>query len=237
MTMSSATLRSDLSPADAPALEVDTAPLTPSSPERALRKRDEMMAELPEGYGPTLRLLSPALTTALTVAVVSLLWDGPATWAHAALVPVGLLFGAVVENALHRFALHHPRGKFLYDAHISHHFVFVPGAMRMRSYRELCTVLFPAWATLAVVILTVPLGALVALAIDFNAALVWAVTASSYVMLYETIHTAAHLPNADRGLLGWWARHHTKHHALEHMARKNFSVTLPVVDKIAGTQL
>lgn len=56
-------------------------------------------------------------------------------------------------------------------------------------------------------------------------------------MLYETIHTAAHLPNADRRLLGRWARHHAKHHALEHRAKKNVSVTLPVVDRITGTQL
>jgi hypothetical protein len=235
--MSTTVLRSDLASTADPGCDVDTQPLTPSSPERALRKRDEMMAALPEGYGPTLRLLSPLVTTALTVLICSQLWRGEATWVHAVLVPAGLLFGAFVENALHRFALHHPRGRFLYDAHISHHFVFVPGAMRMRSYRELCTVLFPAWATLAVVVLTVPLGALVALAIDFNAALVWAMTASSYVMLYETIHTAAHLPNADKGLLGWWARHHTTHHALEHMAKKNFSVTLPVVDRFVGTKL
>ena len=67
----------------------------------------------------------------------------------------------------------------------------------------------------------------------------WVASVVLYVLTYEWLHLAYHLP-AD-GAVGrlratrWLRRHHQRHHHPPLMQRWNFNVTLPLWDHVRGT--
>jgi sterol desaturase/sphingolipid hydroxylase (fatty acid hydroxylase superfamily) len=60
-----------------------------------------------------------------------------------------------------------------------------------------------------------------------------------YVVAYEWLHLAYHLPADSRigrsRFIGWLRRHHATHHTPELMQRWNFNVTVPFADWVLGT--
>ena len=64
-------------------------------------------------------------------------------------------------------------------------------------------------------------------------------TAVAYVLSYEWLHLAHHLPA--EGAIGrlrvarWARRHHQRHHEPHLMHRWNFNVTVPLWDRVRGT--
>ena len=157
-------------------------------------------------------------------------------------MPLFLLFGNAVEWHAHRGLLHR-RVRFLevfYVRHTpQHHAVFVADDMAIRSPRELKFVLLPAYGILGILALTSPLTFVLVWAGQGNLAALWVASVVFYVLSYEWLHLAYHLPQdswfARTRLLSVLRRHHQTHHAPHLMHRWNFNVTVPFWDLVRGT--
>ncbi len=203
--------------------------------------RADLMARVPRWYSPTLHLLAPAAVGLALVAVALSRVHDLRAW-EAALVPLFLLASNAIEWHAHRDLLHRRTWPLeeLYIRHTpQHHAVFVADDMFIREWREVKLVLLPAWGVLALLVAGSPI-ALAFLAIGLrNVAALWVASILAYVLAYEWLHLAYHLP-AD-GAIGrlrvtrWLRRHHQRHHTPQLMQRWNFNVTIPLWDHLRGT--
>ncbi len=203
--------------------------------------RAELMRRVPAGYSPGLHL---ALLTATGLAVAALalaLLADVRAW-QLALVPVFVVFGNAVEWHVHRNFLHRRTRplQILYVLHTpQHHALFVTDDMTVQGARELRFVLLPWFAILAVLAFVSPVPIALAWAGQRNLALLVVATAALYLVAYEWLHLAAHLPA--RGAAGRLApmralrRHHALHHGTHLRHRANFNVTFPLWDLVRGT--
>lgn len=203
--------------------------------------RADLMAGVPRWYSPWLHLVAPGLAGVAIVAFAISRVHDPRAW-ELALVPVFFLAANAIEWHAHRDLLHRRTWPLeeLYVRHTpQHHAVFVADDMFIREWREVKLVLLPAWGVLAIVVAGLPVGLLFHLAGAPNVAALWVATVTAYVLMYEWLHLAYHLP-AD-GPIGrlrvtrWLRRHHQRHHAPQLMQRWNFNVTIPVWDHLRGT--
>lgn len=203
--------------------------------------RSELLSRIPGWYRPWAHVLFPALVgIALAAGALSFVRDLQA-W-QVACVPLFLVFGNAVEWHAHRGLLHR-RVRFLevlYVRHTpQHHAVYVAGDLAIRDVRELKLVLLPAYGVLAIVALTSPLAALLVWLGQPNLGALWIATVVGYVLSYEWLHLAYHLPDGHPvgGLraIRWLRRHHETHHQPHLMQRWNFNVTLPLWDQVRGT--
>ncbi|MFO0584452.1 MAG: fatty acid hydroxylase [Anaeromyxobacter sp.] len=203
--------------------------------------RSRLLAGIPGWYSPGLHLVVPTLV-ALGVASVALhLLQGVTAW-QLAFVPPFLLAGNAVEWHVHRGVLHR-RVRFLETLYLRHtpmhHAVFVSEDLAIRDRREVRLVLLPALAFTGLVALTAPLAIALAALGQRNLGLLWVASAALYLLAYEWLHLAYHLPQDSRaGRLPGVAslrQHHQRHHAPHLMARWNFNVTVPLWDLVKGT--
>lgn len=214
--------------------------LRPSLEERnALRAR--ATAEAPRWYSPWLHLAFPSFVgVAAVVACVAMLRD--LRPAELLVVPLTWVVSNAVEWRAHRDLLHHRTWplEVLYDRHTPiHHMIFVEGDMAMRSRDEFRLVLIPFYGILAILAATVPLAALLTWTGLRNEGALFVATTSFYVVSYEWLHLAYHLPEdsfiARRRLVRRLRGHHARHHHPEKMQHKNFNVTVPLWDWLLGT--
>ncbi len=203
--------------------------------------RRDLLSRVPRWYSPWLHLAIPAFT-GLAIAAVALSWISALQAWQLACVPLFVLVGNAVEWHAHRDLLHRRTWplEVLYVRHTpQHHAIYVSEHMEIRDRRELRFVLLPAYAVAALVALTSPVAVAFWLAGQPNLAALWIATVVLYVLSYEWLHLAYHLP-AD-GVVGrlratrWLRRHHQKHHHPHLMQRWNFNVTLPLWDFVRGT--
>ncbi|MFT3915466.1 MAG: fatty acid hydroxylase [Anaeromyxobacteraceae bacterium] len=203
--------------------------------------RSHLLAGIPGWYSPGLHLASPSLV-ALGVASVALhLLQDVTAW-QLAFVPAFLVVGNVVEWHVHRGVLHR-RVRFLETLYLRHtpmhHAVFVSEDLAIRDRRELRMVLLPALAFPGLVALMAPLAIALAALGQRNLGLLWIASAVLYLLAYEWLHLAYHLPpDSWVGRLpgiAFLRRHHQRHHAPHLMARWNFNVTVPLWDLVKGT--
>ena len=203
--------------------------------------RADLMAQVPRWYSPTLHLLGPAIGGLAIVALALSRIHDLRAW-EVALVPVFLVVSNAIEWHAHRDLLHRRTWPLeeLYVRHTpQHHAVFVSEDMFIRDWREVKLVLLPAWGVLAIIVAGLPVGLLFALAGSTNVAALWVASIVGYVLMYEWLHLAYHLPA--EGPIGrlrvtrWLRRHHQRHHAPQLMQRWNFNVTLPLWDHVRGT--
>jgi hypothetical protein len=146
------------------------------------------------------------------------------------------------EYWLHRIPFHHrvagPAGG-LYERHtVMHHAMFDHGTMACDSPRDLRWVLLPPWGFAGVTLVMAPLAwALSAWRQNFGWMLMLALAA--YYVVYELLHTAAHLPGAvgRHPFILRVTRHHRIHHDPRVMRRSNFNFALPLFDWLHGTAL
>jgi hypothetical protein len=203
--------------------------------------RRDLLSRIPRWYSPWLHLALPAVSgfAIATLALRSL--SGLEAW-QLAFVPAFVVFANAVEWHAHRDLLHRRTWplEVLYVRHTpQHHALYVSEHMEIRDWRELRFVLLPAYAVVALVGVTSPITAAFWLAGMRNVAALWVATVVVYVLGYEWLHLAYHLP-AD-GLLGrlrvtgWLRRHHQRHHHPPLMQRWNFNVTVPLWDLVRGT--
>jgi hypothetical protein len=203
--------------------------------------RAELLSRIPGWYSPWLHLAFPAVVGVAIAALALSRIEGLRAW-QLALVPVFLVFANAVEWHAHRGLLHR-RTRFLevlYVRHTpQHHAVFVADDMAIRSPLELKLILLPAWGILAILAATSPATVAFVLLDQANLAALWVATVVFYVLSYEWLHLAYHLPA--HGALGglrvvrFLRAHHQLHHAPHLMQRWNFNVTLPLWDHVRGT--
>ena len=203
--------------------------------------RREMLSRVPRWYSPWGHLAFPALAgLALVVFALSRIQDLRA-W-QLAFVPLFLVVGNALEWHAHRGLLHR-RVRFLevlYVRHTpQHHGVFTSEDMAIRSARELKLVLLPAYGVLAIILVSLPVAFVLASLGQTNLAALWVASAVAYVLSYEWLHLAYHLPDSHPvgrlRAIRWLRRHHQLHHAPHLMQRWNFNVTLPLWDHLRGT--
>jgi Fatty acid hydroxylase len=205
----------------------------------ALRAR--LVARAPSWYSPRVHQLLPsAIGLATCVAAIALLRNFQ-TWQLATLPLTFILLNAN-EWRVHRSLLHRrtPPFQLLYDRHTpEHHMVFLTEDMSIRSRREYCMVLIPAFGILAAFGGAIIPAAILALCGLWNVGILFCVTSIVYVICYEQLHLSFHLPPESfigrRKIIAFLRRHHAIHHHPERMQRWNFNVVLPLWDLVRGT--
>ncbi len=203
--------------------------------------RASAVAETPSWYSPWAHLAFPSLVGMGAIAVCLAVLHDVRAWELLA-VPATYLASNAVEWRAHRDLLHRRTWplEVLYDRHTPlHHMIFVTGDMAMRSRREFRLVLIPFYGILAILAATIPLAVLFSALGQRNLGALFVATTSFYVVSYEWLHLAYHLP--EQGPIGRLAivqrlrRHHAAHHHPELMQRWNFNVTVPLWDVVRGT--
>ena len=191
-------------------------------------------------YHPVAHLLVPTLIglAAMGAALVTL--DSVDGWEWA-VPPAMYVFSNAAEWRIHRDLLHR-RSRWipwLYDRHtLMHHRVFPERDMEILGVHEFGLVLLPPEATILLVFVTLPPALLIAWAGAHDAARLFFATAVAYVLSYEWLHLAFHLPTQGPfgGVIARLRRHHATHHDPAHMNR-NYNVTVPLWDAVRGTTL
>jgi hypothetical protein len=203
--------------------------------------RAELLSRVPRWYSPWAHLAFPAIAGAAIAGIALSRVHDLRPW-QAALVPLFLIAGNAVEWHAHRGLLHR-RTRLLAPLYVrhtpQHHAVYVAGDMALRDWRELKLILLPAYGVLAILALTSPLTMGLVVLGQPNLAALWVASAVAYVLSYEWLHLAYHLPADGKvgrlGAIRWLRRHHEHHHAPQLMHRWNFNVTVPLWDHVRGT--
>lgn len=169
---------------------------------------------------------------------------GTAWWTWL-LIPAFWLVANAFEYATHRYPMHRPLWpRVLYTNHACiHHRAFAGRDQEIRGVRDLSVVMMP-WYTLLIVFAGAsPIAVVAALVGGPGLSGVFLVSAVSYFLVYELVHTLHHLPQAvlqrsfwgrSRVLARMRANHH-HHHQLERMTKVNFNVTFAITDRLLGT--
>ncbi len=211
-------------------------------PSRREELRARLVAEIPAWYSPWAHLAFPSLVGLGTMAAcLALLRDLRAV--ELLTVPLTFLLINAGEWRIHRDLLHKrtPPLTVLYDRHTpQHHMVFVTDDMAMRSRKEFRLVLIPAYGIVAAAFGALPIPTAMWLGLGWrNPALLFMATTMAYVVSYEWLHLAYHLPSTSaigrNAVIARLRRHHAVHHAPELMQKWNFNVTVPLWDWVRRT--
>jgi hypothetical protein len=203
--------------------------------------RAECVRAIPDWYSPWAHLAFPSLV-GIGVIVAAALWvENLRLWELTA-VPIVYVAANAFEWRAHRYVLHR-RLRFLellYDRHTPvHHRIYITDDMAMRSPREFRLVLIPAYGILMILLLNSPLTLALALLGQANLAALFVATSTGYVVSYEWLHLAYHLPAQSfigrLRLVARLRRHHATHHWPDRMQHWNFNVTVPLWDWVRGT--
>lgn len=203
-------------------------------------RRQRLLARLPQRYNPWLHLAFPSLVGLGLIALCARSLQNVARWELFA-VPLFFILANAVEWRVHRYVLHRRFRplKVLYDRHIEHHRVYITEDMAIRDVREFCLVLLPAYAILTILVGNFPILLLFYLLGLPNLVYLYTITVMAYVVSYEWLHLAYHLPVEHpigrMALIQKLRRHHAVHHDPSLMQRWNFNVTLPLWDWVRGT--
>jgi hypothetical protein len=222
--------------------KVDTRPWEVTQPRS---KRDRLRAEVlertPAWYNPWVHLAFPSLF-GLGLIALAISQLHAVRWWEWLFVPVVLMLLNVNEWHIHRNILHRrtwPLEVLFWRHTPEHHVIFVRDDMAMRSTREFRLVLIPSYGIVAIFATTLPITAALWALAGTNLAALWIACTMGYVVSYEWLHLAYHLPAtnpiARNRIVSWLRRHHGAHHTPELMQRWNFNVTVPFGDWLLGT--
>lgn len=207
------------------------------------RFRERFVNETPGWYHGALHL---GFTLTVTLGTLLICWfniDNATVWEWLLVAPI-FLFGNWCEWAGHRWLLHRPvKGlKMIYKRHAGvHHQFFTNHDLNYKGHKEWRALLFPPFAPIAFLLAAAP-AALVLWAVwSANAGLIVMATMAGYFVMYEGLHTSAHLWGP-----GWqWLKYvplvntvrymHVAHHDLGLMQTRNFNLTFPICDALFGT--
>jgi hypothetical protein len=194
------------------------------------------------GWGHLLSIFVPGL--AVIAWCIHKIHD-PSVLEIAFALPV-LVFYNFNEWWLHRNAMHRPikgLGGILmpvFHRHThQHHQYFTAKVMTYDTNREWRIVLFPPYALIVFMLLTLPAALLVGFVWSANAGYVLMMLTPIYYLNYETFHLCCHVrDNAfvrHCPLVNTIRRHHAAHHSQPIMMERNMNLTYPVTDWYMGT--
>jgi hypothetical protein len=120
-----------------------------------------------------------------------------------------------------------------------HHQYFTAQVMTYDSNREWRIVLFPPYALIVFMLMTLPAALIVGFVWSANAGYVLMMLTPIYYLNYETFHLCCHVhDNAfvrNCPLVNTIRRHHAAHHSQPIMMERNMNLTYPVADWYMGT--
>jgi len=202
--------------------------------------RAEVLARIPRWYSPWAHLAFPSLVGLGFITAAVCVLRNP-TSRDLLVVPLVLVLSNFNEWRIHKHILHRrswPLETLFWRHTPEHHVIFIRDDMAMRSAREFHLVLIPAYGILGIFVTLLPITT-VLWWLSPNVAALWVASSMGYVVAYEWLHLAYHMP-ADTAvgrsrLVGWLRHHHAVHHTPELMQRWNFNVTVPLADWVLGT--
>lgn len=209
--------------------------------DKRMRVRDDALAEIPDWYSPLAHLLFPSAVgiACIVLAIMELRDLKPI---QLLTIPIVYLISNAVEWRAHKSLLHKRTRplEILYDRHTpQHHMIFITEDMAMRSRREFRLVLIPFYGVLSILAVTVPIAVVLTIAGQRNLGALFVVTTTFYVLSYEWLHLAYHMPPTSfvgrLPGLSMLRKHHATHHDPELMQKWNFNVTVPFWDWVRGT--
>jgi sterol desaturase/sphingolipid hydroxylase (fatty acid hydroxylase superfamily) len=162
------------------------------------------------------------------------------------IVPAYLVAANLAEYLVHRLLMHRPLWpRAFYRSHtLGHHRVFHHDSMEIAAWPELELVMMP-WFSLAFFFVGMaPIVAAIAWAFGRGAAGLFLLTGVATFVLYEGMHALYHFPEPalrrlrvfDNRVFRFLYRHHRHHHRLQRMRRVNFNISMPLADRLFGTQ-
>lgn len=164
-----------------------------------------------------------------------------AGWAWLSLLPA-FLVANLGEWWLHKNALHKriDRLRALWHRHtVEHHSYFTEARMTVDSHREYRIIFFPPYAIAGIALIHALFGAIWGLAFGANAAWIWMAGGMIHYLLYEILHTAAHLPEkpwlSRLPVINTMRRNHWVHHHQALMPDYNLNLTIPFADWLMKT--
>jgi sterol desaturase/sphingolipid hydroxylase (fatty acid hydroxylase superfamily) len=225
--------------------ELDAAGVSARLPERSRHERSfSREAAVIPGWTP-FGHLARSLGIAVGIAALGgwLVAGGP--WWIWLAVPPFWLVANLFEWAIHRYPMHRPLvPRVLYTNHACvHHRAFDGNDQEIRRVHELSLVMMPWYTLLFVFAISSPVAVAALLVGGPALAGVFLLSAVSYFLFYELVHTLHHLPMATLRR-SWWGRrrllaamrhHHHSHHQLHRMTEVNFNVTFAFADRLLGT--
>jgi hypothetical protein len=165
----------------------------------------------------------------------------PLEWS---VIPIVFLACNLFEWSLHAQVMHRPRDvlglRAVYQRHtLAHHQFFTREEMRFASQRDWRVTLFPPYALIVLITLSVPAACILGVTISANVGwLTMCVTTGMY-LVYEFMHFCCHVEeNAFVRLapfVNTIRRHHTAHHDQSIMMERNMNLTFPIADWLFGT--
>ncbi|MGH7293290.1 MAG: sterol desaturase family protein [Polyangiaceae bacterium] len=213
---------------------------TPEAVDAREAFRAETRARISPRYSPALHLGGPA-AVGLGLIACAIGCLHAVRWWELLLVPAVYVLSNAVEHRAHRLALHRraPGLEVLYDRHTPvHHRIFIARDMAIRDRREFSLVLLPWFGIVAIFAMTMPVTAGLWF-VERNLACLFVATTMFYVLSYEWLHLAYHLPPTHPvgrlAIVQRLRRHHATHHHPPLMQKWNFNVTVPLWDWVRGT--
>jgi hypothetical protein len=202
--------------------------------------RTEVMSKIPASYSPAFHLIFPSIV-GIGIAAAGLAMVRNPTWMQLLIVPFIYVVSNASEWRAHKDILHKRTfPTILYDRHTPiHHRLFTTNDMSIRSAREFAVVLIPPYGILLIAVGVVPIAILLFVLGQRNIGSLFLATTMLYVVSYEWLHLAYHLPETSFVGRLWLVRVLKKHHAIHHdpkrMQKWNFNVTVPLWDWVRGT--
>jgi hypothetical protein len=207
------------------------------------RFRARFVSETPDWYHGLMHL---GFTLTVTIGTAVVCWVNivdATVWEWLIVVPI-FLFGNWCEWAGHRWMLHRPvpKLKAIYLRHAGvHHQFFTSHNLAYKGHKEWRALLFPPFAPVMFLLAAAPAALILWAVWSANAGLIVMFTMAAYFIMYEGLHTSAHL----KGPRWTWLRYvplintvrymHVAHHDLELMQNYNFNLTFPICDALFGT--
>jgi len=207
--------------------------------------RDEYRRNIASWYNGWGHLLS------IFVPGIAVIWycaahvHEPTAWELLFVIPV-LVFYNWNEWWLHKNAMHRPikgLGGILmpvYHRHThQHHQYFTAQVMTYDTNREWRIVLFPPYALIVFMVMTLPAALVLGYLWSANAGYMLMMLTPIYYLNYETFHLCCHVHDnwfvRNIPLVNTIRRHHAAHHSQPIMMERNMNLTYPIADWYMGT--
>jgi len=211
--------------------------------ERQLRYRKEYRSRIAGWYNGYIHILvvyAIGLTALyiFTSHIESILW-----WQWLTIPIIGLICN-MFEWFLHMYVMHRPRNnrglRSIYTRHtLNHHQFFTDGEMRFRDQKDWRVTVFPPYALVIFILMSIPGGLFLGLLIAPNVGWLVMCSTTGMFLVYEFMHFCCHVDEnwfvRYCPLINTLRRHHTAHHNNRLMMELNMNLTFPISDWLFGT--